>query len=446
MQLPLIKNTYSLRLIIIILVLGLLSGCVKDRPFPSTATGEPAKVVFDWYKLINQIQLNTSPAPVVIKNNRDFGFIGVGLYEAVRPGIKKSVSLSPLLYQMPSMPEPETHGSYLWGASANAALASMVRQFLVGLTDANKASIDSLENAYNNRFKLYTSDAVITRSQAYGRSVATAIYDWSTTDNFNLSSTGYVLPVFPGSWVPTPPAFANPLGPFLKDSRPFLQSSLTAAIPPLPFSYSEDSSSEFYAAAKEVYDVGKALTPEQKAIANFWADVGGVGVGYPGPGHIISIITGVLEVQGVKLGQAAEIYAKTGIAFKDAFFRVWRVKYHHNLVRPVTYISQHIDSTWQSFLITPPYPEFISGLAGIYTPVMRVLSREFGDIPVTDKTYVWNGSAPRQYSSFTELAEEAAISRLYGGIHYRVTQDLTLEIGQKFGDEIADISLVWAKY
>ena len=67
---------------------------------------------------------------------------------------------------MPSMPEPETNKHYLWSASANAALASMFQQLLGGLTDANKASIDSLENAYNNRFKLNTSDAVITRSQA----------------------------------------------------------------------------------------------------------------------------------------------------------------------------------------------------------------------------------------------------------------------------------------
>jgi hypothetical protein len=446
MQLPLIKNNHALKLVIIIMVLGLLSGCVKDHPFPSTATGEPAKVVYDWYKLIIRIQLRTSPAPIVIKNNRDFGYIGVGLYEAVRPGIKKSVSLSSILYQMPSMPEPETHENYLWSASANAALASMFRQFFVGLTDANKASIDSLENAYINRFKSITSDAVINRSQAYGRSVATAIYNWSTTDNFNLSSTGYVLPVFPGSWVPTPPAFASPVGPFLKDSRPFLQSSLTATITPLPFPYSEGPSSQFYTAVKEVYDIGKALTPEQKTIANFWADVGGPGVGYPGPGHIISIVTSVLEKKEVDLGQAAEIYAKTGIAFKDAFCRIWRIKFHHNLLRPVTYINQHIDPAWQAFLITPPYPEFPSGLAGVYTPAMRVLTRAFGDIPVTDNTYVWNGSAPRQYASFTKLAQEAAISRLYGGIHYRFTQNITLEIGQKFGDEIANINLVSPKH
>ncbi|HTE28029.1 vanadium-dependent haloperoxidase [Flavitalea sp.] len=209
--------------------------------------------------------------------------------------------------------------------------------------------------------------------------------------------------------------------------------------------YSELPSSDFYKSAQDVYDVGKALTTEQKTIANFWADVGGVGVNYPGPGHLVAIITDVLQEKDAKLGQAAEIYAKTGIAHKDAFYRIWKTKYLHNLIRPVTYIKKFIDPGWLPHLITPAYPDYPSGLAGIYTPIMRVLTREFGDIPVTDKTYVWNGSAARHYASFTKLAEEAAISRLYGGIHYRWTQNYTLEIGKKFGDEIADINLTPSK-
>src|SRR5688500_12757930 len=219
MQPPLAKIINSSKLFIMIMVLGLLSGCVKDFDHPRKATEESADVVYDWYKLIAQIQLRTTPPAVVLLNARNFGYVGVGLYEAVQPGIKGAVSLSSKLYQMPSMPEPESSKDYLWGASANAALPSMFKQLLVGLTDADKARMDSLENAYNNRFRLSTSEAVVNRSQAFGRAIATAIYNWSTTDNFNISSVGWVLPVFPGSWVPTPPAFAAPVGPFLGNSR-----------------------------------------------------------------------------------------------------------------------------------------------------------------------------------------------------------------------------------
>ncbi len=442
MQLSIIKNICSVKLFILLVAVSLLNSCKKQDHMPPTATKESADVVYDWYKLAKRIQLNTTPPPVVIANNRAFGYIGVGLYEAVRPGIKGAVSLSTYLYQMPAMPAPQMQKDYLWRASANAALASLFRQFLVGLTDANKASIDSLENAYNDRFKLSTSDAVISRSQAYGRAVASVIYNWSTTDNFNLSPEGYTLPVYPGAWEPTPPAFLPPVGPFLKDSRPFLPSSLTATLPPPPVPYSEDPSSAFYQAAKEVYDVGKALTDEQKATANFWADVGGVGVGFPPPEHILNVVTDVLEDEGARLGKAAEVYAKTGIVMKDAFIIIWRAKYQYNLLRPVTYINRDIDPAWMTYLPTPPYPEYPSGLAGIVTPVMQILIREFGDIPVTDDTYVERGLPARHYGSISELIEEAAISRLYAGIHYRFTQNATIVQGKELGNRIADINLI----
>jgi hypothetical protein len=442
MQLLSTRISKRFKLLLTVGIISFLYGCHKKDHWPPTATEESADVVYQWYKLVARLQLPSSPQPVVILNHRNFGYIGVGLYEAVRPGIKGAASLSSKLYQMPAMPGANMGEDYLWSASANAALASMFKQFLAGLTAADIVSIDSLENANNNRFKLSVSDAVIMRSQAFGRLIATAVYDWSTTDNFNLSSQGYVLPDFPGAWVPTPPAFANPVGAFLKDSRPFLAYSLTATAPPLPFQYSEEESSEFYKAAKEVYDIGINLTDEQKAIATWWADAGGTGVGVPAPHHILSIITGVLESHRVKLGRAAELYAKTGIGFKDGPINTFRGKFQYNLLRPVTYIQRHIDSTWQSSLPSPPYPEYPSGLAGVYTPPMQVLIREFGDIPVTDNAYDWRGLPPRIYASISKLNEEAAISRIYAGIHYRFTQNISIEMGKELGDQIADIKLI----
>ena len=222
MQLPFIRANHTLKPLIVIMLFGLLYGCRKKDNWPPKATEESADVVYQWYKSLARLQQPTNPQPIVILNNRNFGYIGVGLYEAVRPGIKGAVSLSSKVYQMPSMPLPELYQDYLWTATANAALASMFKQFLAGLSDADKASIDLMEEVNNNRFKLSTSDAVITRSQAFGRLIATAIFNWSTSDNFNISSEGYVPPVFPGAWVPTPPAFAPAVGPYLKILRPFL--------------------------------------------------------------------------------------------------------------------------------------------------------------------------------------------------------------------------------
>ncbi|HUQ96017.1 MAG TPA: hypothetical protein VM010_00020, partial [Chitinophagaceae bacterium] len=161
MQRPLHKNHYSLKLLVVILFSGLLTGCHKEDHFPPKANVESADVVYQWYKLLAKIQLLANPQPVVILNNRNFGFIGVGLYEAVRPGIKDAVSLSSKLYKMPEMPQPEPYNDYSWSAAANAVLASMSKQILAGLSVADKATIDSMENATNDRLKLSISDAAL---------------------------------------------------------------------------------------------------------------------------------------------------------------------------------------------------------------------------------------------------------------------------------------------
>jgi hypothetical protein len=425
----------------------LLNSCKKNDYWPPKATEESANVVHDWYKLLLRIQLHSTPAPMAQLNMSNFGYIGVGLYESVHPGITGSVSLSTKLYQMPEMPAADMHKPHLWAASANAALARMSRLFLAGLTDANKASIDSLEAAYHQRFASATTEAVLSRSQVFGRSVAAAVHDWSTSDNFNISNAGYERPLSPGAWEPTPPLFVNAVGPYIGKARPFLKSSLTITAPPFPYPYSEDSSSQFYKMVKEVYDISKALTPEQKETARFWADVGGPGNGYPVPGHWISIVTQVLEGQELNLGRTAELYAKTAIATRDAMINTWRFKYQYNILRPVTYINRFIDSSWQTLVPTPPYPEYPSALTYIFGSPMQVLTRELGDnIPVTDNTYTFNGSAPRQYASFTKMAEEGAMARVYAGIHYKITVEMSLPLAKQIGDNVADIRLTPSKY
>jgi hypothetical protein len=446
MQLPLIKCNGGLNLFILILFIVSLAGCHKGDDRPPKQPEESADVVYSWYKFIAKTQLRANPQPVVISNIRNFAYVGVGLYEAVSPGNKGAVSLASKLYQMPAMPQADLSQKYLWSESANAALASMFKQFLVGLSDAEKASIDSMEDANYHRFAANTATDVLARSQAFGRSIAAAIYNWSTTDNFNLSNMGYVPPpMTPSSWVPTPPAFAT-VGPFLKDSRPFLESSLTAIAQPIPFPFSEDTSSRFYKEAKLVYDIGKNLTNEQKATANWWADAGGANVGVPSPYHALSIITWVQEDQHAMLWQAAEGYAKTGIAFKDGPIITFRSKFHYNLLRPLTYIQRHIDSAWLPYLPNPPYPDYTSGLVGFYGPFIQVLIREYGDIPVTDNAYDWRGLAAREYNSLSALLEEASFSRVYAGIHYKFTQDISISTGKVLGNKIADLKLMSHHY
>ena len=131
---------------------------------------------------------------------------------------------------------------------------------------------------------------------------------------------------------------------------------------------------------------------------------------------------------------------------KDGPIITFRAKYEYNLLRPITYIRRHIDATWLSHLTNPPYPDYSSGLVGLYGPVIHVLINEFGDIPVTDDTYGWRNLPARQFSSLSALLLEAALSRLYAGIHYRFTQMISIEMGKELAYQIDKVRVVGPEY
>ena len=406
------------------------------------ANDESSAVAVGWYELQLKMTLTANPAISPLVANRTFGFIGIGLYESVKPGIKNSISLSEKLYQMPPMPEKENNNGYSWGVSANAALAKLVASFYPpAVVSANQQRIDSLEAAYNDLLKPKMKSAVFNRSQAFGRSVADAIIAWAQTDNSNLSNAGYTLPVFPGSWVPTPPAFANALSPFFESTRPFLEQNLEAISPPFIHDYSEVLGSDFYKMGKDLYDQSKALTTEQKNIALYWNDVG-VGIGYLPPGHSVSILTQIVKNEKISLGEAAMAYAKTGIALHDAIIACWKSKFMHNLLRPVSYIQKVIDPSWTPTIITPPFPEYPAAHAFITAAFMQTMTGLFGDnYSFTDNTYQTKYGGPRTYSSFNAAAEECGMSRYYGGIHYLPSIEDGLELGKEIGLNVNSIQL-----
>lgn len=413
----------------------------QSKAVPSTPKAEntSAQVAIDWYKLQLRILLERNSA----LNGAHFGYLGIGLYESVRYGIKNSVSLSTQLYQMPEMPARENNNGYNWQVSANAAMANLLRSFNTGLTTSNNASIDSLENAYNERLKSQEDLTSFERSQAFGRSIATAVRNWSLTDNFNPSNTGYsVPPPGNGAWEPTS-AVLVPVNPFLKNARLFLQSNLTDIAPTFPAIYSDDPGSDFYKIVKHVYDVSKIVATdiEKQNIANFWVDQGN-GVGFTPPGHDFSIITQALEKTGASLAVAAEVYAKAGIAERDATIICFTSKYKYNLLRPVTYIQRFIDPNWKSFILTPPHPEYPAAHAFITGSVMHAVTEVLGDnIAITDHTYDFRGWTPRSYSSLFKAAEEAGISRLYGGIHYLPSINIGLSLAHNLGSRVGSIEL-----
>ncbi len=435
------KKIYCLLAIITVTIA--LNSCQKfdainfSKHSSSFEKNADASVPIDWYKLQVRILLERNSA----LNGVYFGYIGIGLYEAVRNGIPNSVSLSSKLYQMPEMPAKQNGGKYDWQVGANAAMAAMVRGFYAGLTPANIKSIDSLESAWNQKLTTGTSAEIFKRSQAYGRSIATAIHDWYLTDDLNATNAGYVPPVFFGAWVPTPPAFVNPpVNPFIGGSRPYLSSDLNV-VSPDHIPYSEEPNSDFYKMVKQVYDVSLSLTPEQKNIALYWVD-GGNGTGLTTAGHEISIITQVIQQLRSDLGTAAEAYAKAGIAERDAVIVCFRSKYKYSLIRPVSYIQKLIDPAWLPFIVTPPHPEYPAAHAFVTGSVMQAVTNVLGEhVSFTDHSYDFRGWTPRSFNSLFAAGEEAGLSRLYGGIHYMPSINIGLSLGKDLGNRVGGIKL-----
>jgi PAP2 superfamily len=459
------KNTMGKAIFVMALFLISALGCKKsneeinpgyslladdDISSSTNVTKASARLAHDWYKLQLSFLLERNST----LNNNAFPYFGIGLYESIRHGIKNSVSFSTKINQMPPMPDKEKNNGYHWPVSANAAMASMLRSFNIGLTAANNAAIDALEAKYNTELNPAENSASFKRSQAFGRKIAEAIYNWSLTDDYNASNVGYVPPVDPPGvfhhWRPTPLANVPvPVLPFLGNASTFVAVNTNVNVPSFPFTYSTDPLSDFYLMAKEVYDVNAALTQDQKNTALFWVDQGN-GVGYTPNGHDISLVLQVLEQSGANLGLSAEAYAKAGIAQRDGSIVTFRSKYINNLIRPVSYIRGVIEPItepatipdWLPFIVTPPHPEYPAAHSGVTGSVMQAVAQVIGEnVPVTDATYEFRGFPARTFSNLFAAAEEAGISRLYGGIHYTVSINAGLDLAKVVGNNVGNLSL-----
>jgi hypothetical protein len=416
------------------------------RSAPASAVAWPgasayhAEVPIAWFDLaLGLVRTTPGFSPPVAA--RAFGYAGVALYEAVAPGVTGRRSFAGVLNGLMRAPGP-TDSAYHWPTVANSALATILRLLFPTTSSANIAAIDELEVRFAREAQATLPFGIYKRSIARGAEVARHVFDWSTTDGgheaFRNNFPAYTPPSGPGLWVPTPPGVLPALQPYWGANRPFVPGSGESCSPGPPPSFSESVGSAFYVEARECYRVTSNLTPEQKAIARFWSDDPGQ-TATP-PGHSLSILTQVVRELNLSLDRAADAYARVGVAVADSFVACWRTKFQYNLLRPVTYIRSVIDPSWTSLLVTPPFPEYTSGHSVQTAAAAQVLTSLFGQLAFTDHTHNTRGLPPRAFSSFAAAAEEAAISRLYGGIHFRAAIERGLEQGACIGEQVAALN------
>ena len=394
------------------------------------ATAYSANVATDWFSLALLLAQQTpgfSP-PVAA---RAFGYLGLTLYESVVPGMPANQSLAGQLNDLSSLPWAQPDEPLHWPTVANAALATMTRMMFPTASSDNKARIDLLERSLPLKYGADFDPAALTpditnRSTSFGKLMAMAIMAWARTDGGHEAWAGlrrnrepYVPPSGTGQWAATPPGFAAALLPYWGGNRTFvLESGVDCPAPP-PLPYSEATGSAFYAEGAEVHRIATAATQQQRQYALYWADDPAK---TPTPaGHWLYIAGDLLKAKKATLADAAETYARLGVAMSDAFVATWRTKYEVNVLRPVTYVQLLIDSSWVPTLMdTPPFPEYPSGHSVQSSAAAAVLGAAFGTATAfVDNTHNDRGWGPRSFASFNAAADEAALSRLYAGIHFR---------------------------
>lgn len=408
---------------------------------PSFAFGAaptPNEVIQDWYKMVLELTRHTATMSPPVAS-RAYGYIGVTAYEIVASGSDKLETLAGQLNGLTALPGREAGQTYDTGIALDAGLSAVVNDLFSHTGPIGHHALESLEAQLIAELSDDIDGATVQRSQDYGRAVAAKILDWSRNDGGNdVENMGfprqYELKKGPQYWVPTNTIVQQqlPLLPDWGNNRPFAMPTGATCPTGDPPAYSEDPSSEYFKQAKEVYDDWKSLTPDQRAIARFWADDAMLSV--TPPGHWLSIGLAIIDRDKLSTDKAVDMVMRLGTSMADAFIGCWNGKYVYNTVRPITFIRRTIDPKFETVVNTPPFPEFPSGHSTQSAAAATVLTAILGDnFAFDDNTDEADGLKPRSFPSFWAAANEAGISRLYGGIHYRAA----IELGASQGKCIA---------
>jgi len=461
-------------------VLLVLSACRR------TTNSDPL-MVSEWvHSLYGAIRVERLSPPVA---SRVAAYAATALYAGVAAVHTELPPLDGALNGLPPLPRVgAADGNAGYDATLVAVAAERVvldSLFREGLPSTRAALARLADSLVDDRRTDGVADAVRVRSDSLGRAIGATVVAWSQTDGFTGTRRPYAPPVGEALWYNDSPAtvyttqnmsgasefvaldnpanaqrsgntsdrgliLSRPKGaattslpavnmagatePYWREIRPFVLSSWDACPIPDPPAYSTDTASALYRNARTVYDTKAALTPEQKAIALYWADNAGE-TGTP-VGHWLSIASQMISERTLDLDDAVSLVLATSLSQGDAFIAAWGYKYQHNLLRPRTFIRRVIDSTWEPQIATPPFPEHPAGHSTQSAAAATVITAMLGAAPFSDSTSVSLGHAVRRFSSFMAASEEAGMSRVYGGIHYPSGNEAGLQLGRCVGERV----------
>ncbi|WP_018619296.1 vanadium-dependent haloperoxidase [Spirosoma luteum] len=407
------------RLLLFWLLFGSLAYAEPTPPRPIDAHLQPS--VF----ALTMVMIHDVASPPAA--SRFYTYCLLGAHDIVAQHKKEIPSPSRLIHDFPLV-SLGTKTGYDYQVAALYCILETGRQILPSgymLEEEQKKLLESL-------LKEGYSQSIIDQSVLVAQAVAKRVLTYAATDNYRILSTKtrYRPIKGEGYWFPTPPGYIEAIEPNWRIIRPLMLDSCAQFKPAPPVTFSKDTSSTFFALAREVYEVGNKLTDEQRAVAAYWDcnpfainTSGHMSIGFkkisPG-GHWMNIASLASTQAKLPFGQAIMVQSLVAMTLMDSFISCWDEKYRSNRIRPETVINRYISPRWQPLLQTPPFPEYTSGHSVISTAAAEILTYLMGDnFAFTDNTEIIFDLPERSFTSFKQAAEEAAISRLYGGIHYR---------------------------
>ncbi len=449
----------KIKYILIFVVFTMVQSCIEPSEIdPIVSYEEPnigSEEALKWGEMTLKT-MHKMPGNTPVYGSRTLGLMGLTMYESVVHGSKNRVSLAGQINDLYDLPMPKDTANINWVVVMNTAQAFVLKNSFIYAVESKLMAIDSLEAAINKSYSIKISKVVMDNSLEYGKILARSIWNWSMTDGgheayYRNFDGNYAYPMRAGNWVP--PAIGQlvspfPLQPYWGKNRTFAKSNNLPV--PTFLTYSQAKDSPYYKQFENVYQKRLTLTQEEKEIAAFWAD--DPSETFSPPGHSYSIANIVVKQTNVNLFKAAETYAHVGMAVADAFINCWKTKYTYHSERPNIYIIKVIDPMYSQFWPEPPFPAFYSGHATQAAAAAAVLTKLFGpSFKYTDTSHEGRPADKDRkiefknisYTSFTQAAEEAGLSRIYGGIHIPQDNIIGLQEGAKCGNNINQF--IWRK-
>ena len=392
------------------------------------AAGTNADVVVEW----NQLLQTTLPATIGPTSPRYYSMLHIAMFDAIN-AIERDYEPYRVRLHHASSGSPE------------AAAAQAAHDILSGLFPASKPTYDA---ALAQRLGAHQS-AFVRQGAALGAVVAERILAWRQNDGWSDPQPAYVLPPFPGLWQSTPPNFPVAVLTHAGSVMPFALVTPTQFLPPPP---PLPTSSRYAADFEEVKSVGKSdspvRTPDQTEIARVWAGIGANGTGTSTSMFAVwnNVVRDVVQERGLSLVDAARAFALVNVAMHDGIQSSAAAKYVYGFWRPVNAVRRadedlndatDPDAAWLPFLTTPPYPSYPGNMSAVGYSAARALELLFStnDIAVTARWRQSNGQPDvlHAHPRFSQLADEQARSRVFGGIHYQFDSDASREMARKIG-------------